>query len=148
MRYVCVVCKCHLILCTTEAVGLFSDIVHYIVSNHFYLIDVTGRHTTWGIWAPELLNVNRSYSDERGINSMQMLAFIEAAVKYTGDPQGVLTRAYSELANSTNQVCKRVCVCPYVCVFTYVCVFPYVWFPFACVFTYVCVFACISSSSL
>lgn len=38
------------------ALGLMEDIVSYIVENGFYLIDITGNHTQWGVWAPKFLN--------------------------------------------------------------------------------------------
>ena len=40
----------------TQARQLFEDIVTYIVKNDFVLIDVTGNHTRWGVWAPQYLN--------------------------------------------------------------------------------------------
>jgi hypothetical protein len=38
---------------------LIDNIVGYIVKNGFYLIDVTGKPTSWGKWAPEVLNGDR-----------------------------------------------------------------------------------------
>ena len=35
---------------------LLVDIVTYIVRNHYFLIDVTGNHTRWGVWSPEYIN--------------------------------------------------------------------------------------------
>lgn len=40
-----------------EAVEMLTNITRYIVKNGFYLIDVTGNHTTWGVWAPAQLNL-------------------------------------------------------------------------------------------
>ena len=72
--------------------ALIVDIMTYIVSNGFYLIDVTGalarwllrwdsqvllllvagKPTTFGQWAPAVLNGMRSWSDGRGVNSLQV----------------------------------------------------------------------------
>lgn len=38
------------------ALQLLEDIVGYILSNDYYLIDVTGLPTRWGVWNPTMLN--------------------------------------------------------------------------------------------
>ena len=43
-------------LTLSEAVNSLTTIVKYIVKNGFYLIDVTGNHTQWGVWAPAQIN--------------------------------------------------------------------------------------------
>ena len=48
-----------------QALDLISNIVYYIVSNDFYLIDVTGLPTSWGVWNPAQINLQRFWSDER-----------------------------------------------------------------------------------
>ena len=47
------------------AAQLVRNIVTYIVKNNFYLIDVTGLPTTWGVWNPAQINLERFWSDER-----------------------------------------------------------------------------------
>jgi hypothetical protein len=74
------------------AAALVTDSVAYIVKNDFFLVDVTGRPTTWGVWNPQVLNLNSSYSDERGLNSLQMLSFLLAAYRLSGDDS--FTAAY------------------------------------------------------
>ena len=44
----------------------------YIVTNDYYLIDVDGEPTTWGKWNPTYLNGQRTWSDVRGLNSLQV----------------------------------------------------------------------------
>ena len=56
----------------------------HITSNGYYLVDVTNQSTRWGVWAPEQLNLNRSWSDDRGINSLQILSFLMSAFRITG----------------------------------------------------------------
>jgi hypothetical protein len=45
----------------------------------------TGEATTWGRWGPADLNDNRAYSDGRGLNSAQLLAWLRAAAAFTGN---------------------------------------------------------------
>ncbi len=52
----------------SEAIQLVVDIMTYIVENNLSLIDVTGRHTTWGVWAPEFMNGMRNFSDGRFVS--------------------------------------------------------------------------------
>jgi hypothetical protein len=37
-------------------INLLATIVSYIVDNNYYLIDVTGKRTFWGVWNPDELN--------------------------------------------------------------------------------------------
>eukprot|EP01104_Vermistella_antarctica_P001095 TRINITY_DN11154_c0_g1_i1.p1 TRINITY_DN11154_c0_g1~~TRINITY_DN11154_c0_g1_i1.p1 ORF type:complete len:881 (+),score=128.69 TRINITY_DN11154_c0_g1_i1:2-2644(+) len=65
--------------------ALIYDITYYIVSNNFYLIDVTGKRTQWGVWNPTYLNDNPSWYDDRGVNSLQMLTYLVSAHRISGD---------------------------------------------------------------
>ena len=74
----------------------------HLVRNAFQLIDVTGKATTWGRWDPSTLNGNRNFSDGRGVNSVQMLAFLASANRTAarlGESQAVelLTDGYQHL---------------------------------------------------
>jgi len=64
---------------------LIDNITRYIVENGFVLIDVTGKPTTWGIWDPSHLNENTDWYDDRGVNSLQILAFLVSAYAITKD---------------------------------------------------------------
>ena len=55
----------------------------HIVSNGYKLIDVTGQPTRWGVWSPDQLNLNQSWADEHGLNSLQMLTFLLSAFHVT-----------------------------------------------------------------
>jgi len=35
---------------------LFVNTTNYIIANNYYLIDYTGKPTTWGYWGPDMLN--------------------------------------------------------------------------------------------
>lgn len=55
----------------------------------------------WGIWAPSYVNGLRSWSDQRGLNAMQMLSFLNAAYVVTGN--ATFMDAIVTLSNNTNQ---------------------------------------------
>ena len=55
----------------------------------------------WGIWAPSYVNGLRSWSDQRGLNAMQMLCFLNVAYTATGNQ--TFMNAIDTLSNSTNQ---------------------------------------------
>ena len=56
----------------------------YIHNNSFDLIDVTNQSTRWGVWSPDQLNLNQSWSDEHGLNSLQILSYLLSAHRITG----------------------------------------------------------------
>lgn len=39
----------------------------------------------WGRWAPELLNEDMDWNNQRGVNSVQILSFLLSAYHYSGD---------------------------------------------------------------
>lgn len=57
----------------------------YIVDNNYQLIDWTGKRTRWGFWNPENLNDNPIHYIENGLNSLQILSFLNTAEYITGD---------------------------------------------------------------
>jgi hypothetical protein len=69
------------------AAQLHLDIVYYILKNDYYLIDADGKPTTWGDWNPDDLNNDPYWVPDRGINALEMLAFILGAYKLRQDPQ-------------------------------------------------------------
>ena len=94
------------------AARLLVDLVSRILTNGYRLIDITGKPTTWGRWDPAEVNGERRYSDERGLQSLQIVAYIAAAANVTAliptrDERGQLTalwwRSLAELTNATNQ---------------------------------------------
>lgn len=61
------------------AATLLTNTMHYIVKNNFYLLGSTGKPTTWGIWNPTYVNDKPDWFDQRGLNSLQILAWLAAA---------------------------------------------------------------------
>lgn len=64
------------------ASSLLVNLTRYVVLNNYTLVDVTGLPTTWGQWQPSKLNFDQSWSDTRGLNSLEMLAMLQTALQY------------------------------------------------------------------
>jgi len=75
--------------------NLVHRIMNHIVDNNFQLIDLDGKPTRWAVWAPDSINVSPNWWYERGINSMQILAFLKAAYHVTNDQK--FEKAYQTL---------------------------------------------------
>lgn len=60
-------------------------IVDYIISNGYLLVDCDGKPTTWGVWAPELLNRDDRWRMQRGLNSLEMISHLKVAYHMTGE---------------------------------------------------------------
>jgi hypothetical protein len=65
--------------------GLIRRIMDYIIDNGYVLNDIDGKHTRWGVWAPERLNIDPNWASERGINSLEILSYLKGAWHVTGD---------------------------------------------------------------
>ncbi len=68
-----------------KARQIIVDMTDHIVENDFYLVDHDGKPTRWGMWNPQQLNNNVDWIDERGLNSLEMLAFLATAHHMSGD---------------------------------------------------------------
>jgi hypothetical protein len=56
----------------------------HILDHGYTLVDLDGKRTTWGWWAPEIL---AKEPDERALNSLQLLSFLKTTAHITGDPR-------------------------------------------------------------
>ncbi|MCE1198668.1 MAG: hypothetical protein LWW85_06835, partial [Marinilabiliales bacterium] len=63
---------------------LLHRLVTHIIDHDYQLIDEDGLPTRWGIWNPDSLN-GPGWWYERGLNSLQILAFLKTAGRITGD---------------------------------------------------------------
>ena len=61
-----------------------ADITDHLIRNGFYLKDHDGKATRWGNFSPEFCNSIWGW-DQRGLNSMMMLSFLNIAKHVTGD---------------------------------------------------------------
>lgn len=60
-------------------------IVDYIIDHHYVFIDIDGKHTAWGVWAPEYLNNDPDWAGERNINSVEILSYLKLAYHVSGE---------------------------------------------------------------
>lgn len=60
-------------------------IMDHIIRNNYRLIDHDGLPTTWACWNPNLLNHDDKWFFERGINSLELLAFLRVSYHVSGD---------------------------------------------------------------
>jgi len=67
-----------------RAAKLVDEIVEHILDNNFYLVDIDGKPTTWGVWNPEKLNKDPIWWMEHGLNALEILAYLKAAYVMTG----------------------------------------------------------------
>lgn len=58
-------------------------ITDHLIEHGYYLVDVDGKPTTWGVFAPEMLH--GPWEAQRGLNSLEMLSHLKVAYHMTGD---------------------------------------------------------------
>jgi hypothetical protein len=75
--------------------GVVARITDHILDHGYYYVGPSGQPTTWGVWAPERLNHDLSWFDDRGLNSLEILSHLKVAEHVTGDPK--YARAAKEL---------------------------------------------------
>ena len=69
----------------TQIRDALCGIVEHILSNDYCLVDRDGKPTTWACWDPALLNHDDKWVFERGVNSLELLAFLKVAHHISGD---------------------------------------------------------------
>jgi hypothetical protein len=62
-----------------------TRIVDHLIDHGFLLVDLDGRHTRWGVWAPDRLNHDPDWAMERGVNSVELLSYLKLAHRLTGN---------------------------------------------------------------
>ncbi len=67
-----------------RALTMLDNLMNYIVDNNLYIIDVDGEPTLWGKWNPDYVNSFPTNVGDRKINSSNIVAFLQAAYKFTG----------------------------------------------------------------
>ncbi|MDZ4782187.1 MAG: hypothetical protein SGJ19_18220 [Planctomycetia bacterium] len=70
-----------------EIRGYVSRITDHILDHGYYYVGPPGTPTTWGVWAPEKLNHDLEWIDDRGLNSLEMLSHLKVAEYMTGAPR-------------------------------------------------------------
>jgi hypothetical protein len=70
-------------------------VTDHILGKGYYLVDKDGQPTTWGVWAPEKLNDDPKWWEERGLGSLSMLSHLKVAIHIVGDAR--YEKAYQDL---------------------------------------------------
>lgn len=60
-------------------------VVEHIIAGGYTFRDLDGEPTRWGVWSPEKLNHDPNWQLDRGVNSVELLAFLQVAEHVTGD---------------------------------------------------------------
>lgn len=60
-------------------------VTDHLLDRGFYLVDLDGQPTTWGVWAPEKLNDDPMWWMERSLNSLEILSHLKVAIHLVGD---------------------------------------------------------------
>ncbi|MDA1192824.1 MAG: transcriptional regulator, partial [Candidatus Poribacteria bacterium] len=63
--------------------GVAHRMMSHIIDNGYYLIDMDGERTRWGVWDPALLN--GEWKPQQGLNSLEILAYLKTAHHITGE---------------------------------------------------------------
>jgi hypothetical protein len=65
--------------------AVVARITDRIMEHGYTYVGPSGRRTTWGMWAPEVLNFDLEWIEERGLNSLELLSHLKVAHHVTGD---------------------------------------------------------------
>jgi len=65
--------------------AVVKRVMDHILDNGYHLVDQDGRPTTWGVWAPEKLNDDPRWWEERGLASLEILSHLRVAHRIVGD---------------------------------------------------------------
>lgn len=89
--------------------GVVARMTDHIIDHGYYYVGPSGEPTTWGVWAPERMNHDLKWIDERGLNSLEILSHLKVAEHITGDEK--YARAAKELiekhAYATNTIDQK-----------------------------------------
>lgn len=68
----------------TKVAGTARRMMDHILNNKYYLIDRSGKPTTWGQWSPEYFASKKGHPDSP-LNSLELLSFLKVTARITGD---------------------------------------------------------------
>ncbi len=74
-----------------EQVAAIAD---HLLAHDFQMVDHDGKPTRWGVFNPQNLNHNFDRYEDRGINSLSILTYMEVAAHITGDPRYAAAARY------------------------------------------------------
>ena len=70
-----------------EVREVVCGIVDHLLAHGLRLVDWDGLPTRWANFAPASLNFDRSWWEERGLNSLSILSYLAVAAHVSGDPR-------------------------------------------------------------
>jgi hypothetical protein len=70
-----------------EIAAVCRAVTDRILKDGLLYIRPDGKRTTWGVWAPEYLNDNPWWWQERALNAMEILSHLRVAYHICGDPR-------------------------------------------------------------
>ena len=68
-----------------EVRQLARAITDHLLDHDLNLVDHDGTPTRWGVFSPKILNKDRNWWEERGLNSLSILTYLKVAHHITGD---------------------------------------------------------------
>jgi len=78
-----------------DVAALVRRITDHIIDHAFYLVDLDGKRTRWGVWNPKEINDDPAWSEEHGLNALEILSHLKVAIHMTGQER--YEAAYREL---------------------------------------------------
>lgn len=78
-----------------EIARICRAVTDNLLQHDFTLVGHTGRKTRWGVFGPQWLNEDPLWVEERGLNSLELLAYLKVAHHICGDER--FASAYEEL---------------------------------------------------
>jgi len=87
-------------------------IMDYIVAKGYLLVECDGKPTTWGVWAPKLLNEDDRWRMQRGLNSLEIISHLKVAHHMTGDQryQAEYEKMVKEHHYALNSIKQRITI--------------------------------------
>ncbi len=62
-----------------------AALTDHLLAHNYSLVDHDGKPTRWAVFGPDQFNHNRDWWQERGMNSLSILAYLKVAEHITGD---------------------------------------------------------------
>jgi len=78
-----------------DVAALVQRITDHIIGHDYYLVDLDGKRTRWGVWNPREINDDPTWAEEHGLNALEILSHIKVAIHMTGQER--FEAAYREL---------------------------------------------------
>ena len=66
-------------------VEVVRKLTDHLITHGFYMVDHDGTPTRWAVYAPESLNADPDWFNERGLKSLSILSYLAVTAHMTGD---------------------------------------------------------------